>query len=241
MNSKAALKYLPVLLSLIAAVALVAWSFSGREMPGTPAPFQPTAQIKPSTKGASTVTVTAPSASELTRSKAQFTTFQKHPFTATREAAGFGWTLEDGKNPDVIKQLAHNELEFQRMADETDRIYRRQLIYHQDTMDAQIERAKSTGQPIRQIVLPGLDGQEVQFEITQTGLNPSGHSGSFAGRVPGKFDSMVTLAFKGGREAFTIISPSDKLYLVGEPREPGELVVKSIDPNTYVTGLCGTP
>ncbi|MDR3458112.1 MAG: hypothetical protein P4N60_11740 [Verrucomicrobiae bacterium] len=141
----------------------------------------------------------------------------------------------------MIKQLAHNELEFERMADENARINCRQLVYHQDTVDAQIERAKLTGLPVHQLTLPGLNGQEVQFEIDQTDLSPSGQSGAFAGHVPGKLDSLVTLAFKGGREAFTILSPSDGLYLVGEPREPGELIVKSINPNTYVPGVCGTP
>ena len=51
---------------------------------------------------------------------------------------------------------------------------------------------------------------------------------------------MVTLAFKGGREAFTVLSPEDDLYLQADPREPGELIVKRIDPDTYVVGKCGT-
>jgi hypothetical protein len=241
MNSKATLRSLPALLCLIASCILVAWVCFRLAKPATPTEPQPPALPKPSPVVTNAGDTTPPSAAELARRKARFTWFQKHPFTATHEAAAFGWTSEDGKNPDVIKQLAHNELEFERMADESDRILRRQLVYHKDTVDAQIERAKLTGQPIRQLTLPGLDGQEVQFEITQTDLNPSGQSGAFAGHVPGKLDSLVTLAFKGGREAFTVLSPSDSLYLVGEPREPGELIVKSINPNTYVPGVCGTP
>ena len=235
MNSKTAIRYLPALLSLVAAGAIVTWVCQHHGNLPTASPVQP----KPAVT--SQVVSTAPSAAELARRKAQFASFQKHPFTATREAGVFGWTSEDGKNPDVIKQLAHNELEFQRMADESARIFRRQLVYHKDTVDAQIERAKSTGQPIYQLTLPGLDGQEIQFEITRADLSASGQSGAFSGHVPGKLDSMVTFAFKGGREAFTILSPSDGLYLVGEPREPGELIVKSINPQTYLVGICGNP
>ena len=170
-----------------------------------------------------------------------FPEFQKHPFVAARETDGFGWTAEDGKHPDVVRKLAHNELEFERMAGENDRIYRRQLVYHTDPIAAQIERAKLTGGPLREIQLPGLDGREIQFEITASDLNPSGQQGALSGRVAGRSDSMVTFAFKGGREAFTVLSPSDGLYLVGEPREPGELIVKSINPATYVVGACGNP
>jgi hypothetical protein len=181
------------------------------------------------------------SALELSRREALYASFQRHPFPVTRESEAFGWTAEDGKNPGVIKQLAHNELEYERMAEESARIFRRQLVYHKETADAQIQRAKLTGEPIQQLSLPGLDGQEVQFEITKADLSPSGQQGAFSGHLAGRLDSMVTFAFKGGREAFTILSPSDGLYLVGEPREPGELIVKSINPETYVVGVCGNP
>ena len=182
-----------------------------------------------------------PSALELSRRESLFDSFQKHPFTVIRESGAFGWTAEDGKNPGVLKQLAHNEMEFERLAEENARIFRRQLVYHKATADIQIERAKLTGEPIRQLTLPGLDGREIQFEITKRDLNSSGQQGTFSGYVAGRLDSMVTFAFKGGREAFTILSPSDGLYLVGEPREPGELIVKSINPATYVVGVCGNP
>lgn len=182
-----------------------------------------------------------PAALELSRRKSLYASFQTHPFAVTRESSAFGWTAEDGKQPDVIKQLAHNELEYERMAEESSRIFRRQLVYHKETADVQIERAKLTGEPVRQLTLPGLDGQEVQFEITKADLSPSGQQGAFSGHVTGRLDSMVTFAFKGGREAFTVLSPSDGLYLQGDPREPGELIVKSINPETYVVGVCGNP
>jgi hypothetical protein len=173
--------------------------------------------------------------------KAQYAWFQLRPLGVARESADYQWTAEDGKDPGVIQKLAHNDLEFQRMADENSRILRRQLVYHKETTDALVQRAKQTGESLRQLTLPGLDGQEVRVEITRTDLSSSGQQGAFAGQVAGRPDSTVTLAFKGGREAFTILSPADGLYLQGDPREPGELVVKSINPDTYVLGTCGTP
>lgn len=167
--------------------------------------------------------------------------FERRPFKPVRESKDFQWTAEDGTDTNVIRRLAHNDLEFTRLAQENARIYRRQLVYHTDGAAAQIERAKATGRSLQQITFPGLDGQEVPIEITRADLNPSGQQGALSGTVAGRSDSMVTLAFKGAREAFTILSPKDNLYLVGEPREPGELIVKSINPETYVVGVCGNP
>ncbi len=209
-------------------------------------PSQPVKPVEPHQLASSVPVVTnaesaASATLELSRRKALYATFQKHPFLAAHETGVFAWTSEDGKNPDVIRQLAHNELEFERMAEESSRIYRRQLVYHKDTVDAQIERSKLTGEPVREITLPGLDGQQVQFEVTGSDLNPSGQQGTLTGYVAGQPGSTVSFAFKGGREAFTILSPSDGLFLQGDPREPGELIVKSINPETYVAGVCGNP
>jgi hypothetical protein len=178
---------------------------------------------------------------ESARQRALFASFQKHPFAAVKTNSAFGWTSEDGTRPEIMRQLAHNELELERMADESDRIYRRQLVYHTDTVAAQIERSKLTGEPLLQLQLPGLDGQEIQFNITAADLSPSGQQGTFAGQLAGQPDSMVTFAFKGGREAFTLFSPTDHTYLVGEPREPGEVIVKSLNITNYTAGRCGEP
>jgi len=159
----------------------------------------------------------------------------------TRATAAHQWVADDCKDTNVIRKLAHNPLEYQRLVEENSRIIRRQLVLCQETAAALIQRARLSGEPVRQLTLPGLDGQELPFEITQSELNPSGQQGTFMGHLAGRLDSTVSFAFKGGREAFTIISPATGLYLVGEPHEPGELIVKSIDPETYVVGVCGNP
>lgn len=167
--------------------------------------------------------------------------FRLRPFIATRQAGAFAWTAEDGKSSNVIQQLAHNDREYQRMVEENGRIKRRQLVYRNETTAALVERAKLTGAPLQHLTLPGMDGQQVEVMITRADLSPSGQQGAFAGRVVGRDDSFVTLAFKGGREAFTVLSPTDGLFLQAEPREPGEIIVKSIDPDVYAAGYCGNP
>ncbi len=127
------------------------------------------------------------------------------------------------------------------MLDENNRIYRRQLVYRKETTAAMLERARLTGEKVASLVLPALDGKEVQVEVAKAELHPSGQQGTFTGRLAGRSDSMVTLAFKGGREAFTILSPTDGLYLQGDPREPGEIILKQINPATYAAGVCGNP
>ena len=127
------------------------------------------------------------------------------------------------------------------MADENRRIYQRQLVYLQESTALLVERARADGQTLRQLTLPGLAGQEIPVDITDADLSPSGQWGTLTGHVRGRLESTVTLAFKGGREAFTVLAPAENLYIVGEPREPGELIVKSINPDTWIVGVCGNP
>lgn len=165
--------------------------------------------------------------------------FQKRPFPVAQESSRFQWTPVDGKDTNIIRQLAHNDLEYQRMVEENPRISRRQLVYLKETPAAVMEAAKLTGEPIHQLTLPGVDGQELQFGIVKSEDNGSSRRGTFSGRLVGENGSTVTLAFKDGREAFTVLSPKDNLFLVGEPREDGQVIVKAIDPNTYGVGPAG--
>jgi hypothetical protein len=163
----------------------------------------------------------------------QFSWFQVHPFKAAQTNGEFEWTAEDGKDTNIIRQLAHNELEFQRMVSENPTIYRRQLVYHLEGFTLLAQQALQSGQGVQQITLPGLDGHELHVTVTKTDFESGGDRGLFYGQLPGETDSLVTAAFINGREAFTVASPQEHLFLQGESREPGELVVKSIDPNTY--------
>lgn len=160
----------------------------------------------------------------------------ERPFPVACESSNNVWTRADGKDTNVIRWLAHNPLEFARMVEENPRIYRRQLVYLKKTAAAVLEDAKLTGRPVRQLLLPGLDGQELSFQITQDESQGSSRQGMMSGYLAGNPDSRVTFAFMDGREAYTVLSPKDYLYLVGEPREPGQVIVKAVDPNTYGVG-----
>lgn len=159
--------------------------------------------------------------------------FKLRPFAVAKETATHQWTTEDARDTNVIRRLAHNDLEYQRMAEENARIQRRQLVYRKDTAAAVMQRARASGETVKQLTLPGFDGQELQFTIDRADLAPSWQSGTFTGRLAGKLNSMVTVAFKFGRESFTVLSPDDGIYLQAWPREPGELIITSFDPDTY--------
>lgn len=168
-----------------------------------------------------------------------WSSFQKRPFPVAYQSPNFQWTLADGKNTNVIRKLAHNRLEYDRMVRENPRIFRRELVYLKVTAASVFERAKLTGKPVQKLTLPGVDGQELQFQIVKRDSNGSSRVGMFSGHLTGNKDSLVTLAFQDGREAFTVISPKQNIYVVGEPREDGQVIVKAIDPSTYGVGPMG--
>ncbi len=170
---------------------------------------------------------------------ANWTNFEARPFSVTSETQGSQWTSADGKDTNIIHELAHNQLEYERMVNENPKIFRRQLVYLKRTAAAVFEDAKLTKLPVQELTLPGLDGQEFEFDISESDSNGSSRHGMFSGHLAGNPDSMVTMAFQDGREAFTVLSPKQNIYVVGEPREDGQVIVKTIDPNTYGVGPAG--
>lgn len=172
----------------------------------------------------------------LARASTNTTGFQLRPFPVDRDGTVAQWTAADGKDTNVIRQLAHNDLEYDRMVDENQRIFRRQLVYLKETAASVFEKAKLTGGPVEQLTLPGIDGQELKFDIVKRQAQVSSRQGMFSGHLAGNNDSLVTLAFEDGRQAFTILSPKENIFIVGEPREDGQVIVKAIDPNTYGVG-----
>jgi hypothetical protein len=159
--------------------------------------------------------------------------FQEHPFPAAYDSHGFQWTLADGKDTNVIRLLAHNESEYRRMVIENEAIYRRQLVYFTSRFASLAGNLVQTHQDAQQITLPGLDGQTFTVDVTRTDFRDGGSKGQIYGQLPDRPDSMVTVAFVNGREAFTIISPRDQIYLQAEAREPGQVVIKSVNPQRY--------
>ena len=187
-----------------------------------------TPTISPS--AATTAMATSPPAA---KSNQTFDWFRQRPFAVALESGRHQWTAEDGRAPETILKLAHNDDEVQRLIEENARIKRRQLVYRKEPVFVAVERAKATGEPVRKLTLPAFDGQVLEMEVTRADLAPSGLSGTFAGRIAGRGASLATLAFDQGREAFTVLSPEDGTYLQGHPREPGEIILTSFDPDKY--------
>jgi hypothetical protein len=220
------------LLFLLAGVLVAVVFLSLRHEVPQPNPPPVTTHLPPPPAATSMINSPAPKATVL----ANKSDFQTRPFPVAYESSKIQWTTADGKDTNIILQLAHNPLEYDRMVEENPRIFRRQLVYLKETAAAVFEQAKLTGEKIQRLTLPGLDGQELQFEITKSDNNGSSRQGMFSGHLAGNTDSLVSFAFQDGREAFTILSPKENIFVVGEPREDGQVIIKAIDPNTYGVG-----
>jgi hypothetical protein len=170
-----------------------------------------------------------------------FDTFRKHPFVATKSSASDEWTSEDGRSPDVIRQLAHNELEVDRLMHENSQIKRRQLVYLNHPITRTIQEARALNQSVESFTLPGLDGQEYDVEVTLNNVHPEQMFGSLSGHLKDSPASFVSVGFANGYEAYDIISPNDGIYIVADAREPGEVMVKQIDPDKYQVLQTKTP
>jgi len=163
------------------------------------------------------------------------------PLAVVQTSTRHEWTSDDLRVPAVIEKIIHSPEEFIRMVEENDRIERRQLVYRKEPAWQTVEHSKAKGEAIRNLMLPGLDGREIEMEVTEADLAFSGLSGTFTGKVAGREKSLVTLAFERGREAFTVVSPDDDIFLQGHPREPGEIILTSFDPDTYLKVPGGEP
>jgi hypothetical protein len=198
-------------------------------VPPAVVPTAPAAPLNPNPAGTNSLKPALNGRSSLKN----FSWFQARPFPVAESNALYQWTSEDGRDTNVILRLAHNDLEYARMVAENSTIFRRQLVYHPEGFSLLAQQAVQSGQSVAQLALPGLDGETVPVTVTRTDFESGGDRGLFYGKVAGRPDSMVTVAFIAGREAFTVISPQDRIFLQAEAREPGEIIVKSIDPKTY--------
>lgn len=155
------------------------------------------------------------------------------PLAVVRSSASHEWTADDATHFDVITRIAHNPDEVIRMVEENERIKRRQLVYRKETVPMLLERIQGTGEALKSFSLPGLDGREVEIEVTQVRLMSGTNNGCVTGRVKGRLNSMVSVGFSNGCESFNVLSPDEGVFLTADAREPGEVIVKEIDPNVY--------
>src|SRR5258706_2379253 len=106
-----------IAVALLAGAALVLWERQPARPGGSEANPAGTAKMPAVASSAipnTLVSSNAVAAVAGSQREARFASFQKHPFPAARESHDYGWTAEDGKDADVIRQLAHNELGLER-------------------------------------------------------------------------------------------------------------------------------
>lgn len=153
--------------------------------------------------------------------------------TPVRQSKWHGWTDADGRDPNVIKLLALNPQHHNYLLEQNQVIFRRQLVYRFQTLHRVLQQARSSGEPVTELVVPGLDGEEYQVEIRDMHLEPDARRGSITGTLAGSPDSMVVIAFDGDRESIIVVDPGRHLHLVGEPREPGQIILNLVDPHRF--------
>ncbi|MCP5543136.1 MAG: hypothetical protein H7A49_04440 [Akkermansiaceae bacterium] len=161
------------------------------------------------------------------------------PLPVSLTSRSHEWTSNDATDPKVIEKIARNPEEAVKMLEENDRILRRQLVYRTEPVAKLLQQSRLSGKPVTRFTLPGLDGQELEVEVISSDLAPSGQTGTFHGRLAGCPQSLVTLAFEFGIEAYTILSPENGVHLQADPRESGELIVRSFDPDKFMPFQCG--
>ena len=232
-------RYFPMLLLVTLVLGAAAW-FLWRDAPESSGSADSTATPPQAAEpghphGAASPAPNAPQTS------AELNGIELRPLPVARSSDAHEWTDGDGFDLEVIARISLNPDHFHGMLEENDRIHRRQLVYRNETSALMVQRARQSGEPLQRLTLPALDGRELDFIIDHSDLQPSGQSGTFTGRLAGRPESLVTLAFQFGREAFTVLSPEDDLYLQADPRKPGEVIVKSIDPAVYAHAPCGNP
>ena len=212
-------------LALLALLGVVLLRQADRSAPATPATAIAVAKPAPAPTAAPRVAVTGE--------------VVLRPLATDQETARHAWTREDAKDPEVIEKLAHNPEEFTRMMEENTRIKRRQLVYRKEPLALLLEQARASGQPLARFTLPALDGKEVEVEVLETRVE--GHRGAVMGRIAGRLDSLACVGFSGACESFNIMSPEDGLFIAADSREPGEVILKEIDPAVYSPMACGGP
>lgn len=159
--------------------------------------------------------------------------FEMHPFEVQHESEHHRWTRLDARTPELIDQLAHNDLERERLLRENEWVTKRELVYRNVTLLDQATAAAEEGREVTEIILPGFEGEEylIKVDSFETQVSEDGVTeGWITGRLENDPDSLVSLGFFGEREAGNISSSELGVELTFQPREDQQIVVSQVDP-----------
>jgi hypothetical protein len=154
--------------------------------------------------------------------------FQVRPFAVSQASAHHEWTAEDGRSPAAMDKLAHNPLERERLTDENEYVTRRQLVYRKHPLPEIGMQSFTTGEQVKTLTLPDFNGRDLEVVITESKIEWRGKTGFFRGYVKGDPEATVAASYYQGAECFEIQRGS--MILAGDPREPGQVVLKEVDP-----------
>ncbi len=147
------------------------------------------------------------------------------PFPVSESTERFEWTSVDGRSEEAIKSLANNSEMVDALIETNNWTKRRQLVYVNPDFT---EKAGAVYRDeLREIILPGFDGEEFKVSIDVSTDFGEWVTGSFTGTVEGFEDANVVAG--SDLNYWSIgIDFKDRHYQI-ENREEGEWMVSEID------------
>ncbi len=155
---------------------------------------------------------------------------EPRPFEVTHSTKNFKWTAEDGRSPEIMKQIANNSLMLEELERTNSFVTKRQLLYVAGDFG---EKGHEVFHGQRdEVVLPGPDGQEFVVKISDYAGDETDDNapmtGVFTGTIVGQPGSRVEAASQEDYWSIGIRTADGKSYELIN-REHGELILSEID------------
>ncbi|MBK1882082.1 hypothetical protein JIN85_06630 [Luteolibacter pohnpeiensis] len=153
--------------------------------------------------------------------------FRLRPFAVSMRSDDFAWTAEDGKTDEAMRDLSHTEEEEDRLKTDNQWVNKRQLVYCSDYIESLGKEVATQGAALKTAKLPGFDGKEYEVEIVRAESPQGTNEWNISGTLKDRPDTMVAMSSVHGYTSLVIVSP--EIYIEGDAREPGEVVLNQID------------
>ena len=151
---------------------------------------------------------------------------EPQPFEPVKTNAGFSWTAEDGRQPEIIRKLSTNPEMASALEEENTFTSRRQLIYAPADFGEKAQKIYSG--EATEITLPGFDGETFKVSIDHiTPIDTLNVSGSFTGKIEGATESVVVAA--SDNDIWSIGIDIDGKHYQIQSRSQGEWIINDVD------------
>src|ERR1041385_6132552 len=110
-----------IILAALALIVLIGWMLWPKAQP----PAVDNTASEPSPRGDTMAETPPPGPKEEPKTEEvvpNFPDFQVRPFAVVKETSANQWTAEDGKDPNVVRRLAHNPMEEARLLRDNERL-----------------------------------------------------------------------------------------------------------------------